>query len=146
MSGFKFWLLTSLTQKHVFCVITFILSELLLSFLSFIFFFLSLFFLFSLFFHPFFPSIPLSFFIVSFVLLCRVFTLPQYSAYTPRNLQPKFPWVSCLQEEHKLWTRTLNRHKREGFPESVVSRMSGPPPETTEDITHIKDTHPVPGY
>ena len=28
----------------------------------------------------------------------------------------------------------------------MVSRISGPPPETTQDRTQIKDTHPVPGY
>ena len=30
------------------------------------------------------------------LLLLRVFTLPQPRAYTPRDLQPKCPWVRCL--------------------------------------------------
>ena len=29
---------------------------------------------------------------------------------------------------------------------SVISIMLGPPPETTEDRTQTKDTHPFPGY
>ena len=42
------------------------------------------------------------------------------------------------------WTRTLDINKG-GLHKSVVSRMSGPPPETTQDRTQTKDTHPVPG-
>ena len=30
------------------------------------------------------------------LLLLRLFTLPQARTYTPRNLQPKCLWVSCL--------------------------------------------------
>ena len=39
----------------------------------------------------------------------------------------------------------MNQNTRTGLPESVVSRMSGPPPEATQHITETKDTHPVPG-
>ena len=32
-----------------------------------------------------------------------------------------------------------------GLPECMVRKMSGPPTETTQDRTQIKDTHPIPG-
>ena len=35
-----------------------------------------------------------------------------------------------------LWTKTPDKSKRAGLPESVVRRMSGQPPETTQKITH----------
>ena len=35
-----------------------------------------------------------------------------------------------------LWTRTLDKNTSVVLPESVVSRMSGPPPEITRDRTH----------
>ena len=34
---------------------------------------------------------------------------------------------------------------RAGLPECAVSKMSGPPPNTTQDRTQTKDTHPIPG-
>ena len=46
---------------------------------------------------------------------------------------------------NSLWTRTLDIYTRAGLPECGVSTMSGPPPETTQDRTHTKDTHPIPG-
>ena len=48
--------------------------------------------------------------------------------------------------EHRLWTRTLDRYIRAGLSESVVSRLSGPPPVTTQNRTKIKDTNPILGY
>ena len=41
---------------------------------------------------------------------------------------------------NSLWTRTLDRYKRAGLPECVVSTMSGPPPETTQDRTQRTHT------
>ena len=34
-----------------------------------------------------------------------------------------------------LWTSTLDRYTRAGLPDCVVSTMSGPQPETTQDRT-----------
>ena len=34
---------------------------------------------------------------------------------------------------------------RAGVPEWAVSTMSGPPPETRQDRTQTKYTHPIPG-
>ena len=45
---------------------------------------------------------------------------------------------------NSLGTRTLDRYTRAGLPEYVVSTMSGPPPETTQE-RNTKDTHPIPG-
>ena len=50
-----------------------------------------------------------------------------------------------LGGSNSLWTRTLDRHTRAGLPECVCSTMSGPPPETIQDRTQTKDTHPIPG-
>ena len=102
-------------------------------FLSFFFFFFFLFLSFTLFFS-------LYLFIYLFL---RVFTGPQCRIYTPRDLQPKCPWVRCLRGSNSLWTRTLDRYTRAGLPECVVSTMSGRPPETAQNT---KDTHPIPGW
>ena len=44
-----------------------------------------------------------------------------------------------------LWIRTLNRYTRAGLPECVVSTMSGPLPETTQDRTQTTDIRLVLG-
>ena len=36
---------------------------------------------------------------------------------------------------HRLWTRILDRYTMPGLPKSVVSTMSGAPPQTTQDRT-----------
>ena len=43
------------------------------------------------------------------------------------------------RESNRLWTRTRDRYTRAGFPECVVSTMSGSLPETTQDRT--QNTH-----
>ena len=65
--------------------------------------------------------------------------------YTPRDLQPKCPRSDAYMGSNCLWTRTLDRYTRADLPECVVSTMSGPPAETAQDRTRIKDTYPIPG-
>ena len=42
---------------------------------------------------------------------------------------------------HRVWTRTQNKITSAGLPESLVSRMSGPSPKTTQ----TKNSLPLPG-
>ena len=79
------------------------------------------------------------------VLLLRLFPLPQSRTYTPRDLQAKCRGSDVCRGRNSLWTRTLDRYTRAGFPECVVSTMSGPVPKTTQDRAQTKDTHPIPG-
>ena len=60
----------------------------------------------------------------SFLLL--LFTLPQCRIYNPDASE---------SGEHRLWIRTLDRYTNVGLPESVVSRISGPPPDNTGQNT-----------
>ena len=39
--------------------------------------------------------------------------------------------------------QSTRRYTRACSLESVISSMSGPPPETTQDRTQVKDIHPV---
>ena len=52
------------------------------------------------------------------------------------------PVVRCLQGKHNIWTRTLDRYTKASVPEFVVSTMSGPPPETSQDRTQRTHTNP----
>ena len=81
----------------------------------------------------------------SFFLFSLLFTFLQCSNYIPRDLQPKIRGSDACRGSNRLWTRTLDRYTSAGQPESVVSTISGPLPETTKDRTQINDTHPVPG-
>ena len=40
-----------------------------------------------------------------------------------------------LARSNRLWTRTLDKYTRAGLHECLVSKMSGPPPEITQDVT-----------
>ena len=42
---------------------------------------------------------------------------------------------------NSLWTRTLDRYARAGLLKCVVSTMSGPPRETTQDRIQTKELH-----
>ena len=56
--------------------------------------------------------------------------------YPPsRDLQPKCLWVRFLWGCNRLWTRTLDRYTRVVLSECVISSLSGPPRETTQDRT-----------
>ena len=78
------------------------------------------------------------------LFLLRLFTLPPQSrTYTP-GLTTHARGSNACRGRNNLWTRTLDRYTRVGLPECVISTMSGPPPEKTQDKTQIKDTHPIP--
>ena len=79
------------------------------------------------------------------LLLPRLFTLPQSRTYTPGTYNQNARGSDACRGSNSLWTRTLDRYTRAGLPERVVSTMSGPPLETTQDRTKTKDTHPIPG-
>ena len=61
------------------------------------------------------------------------------------GLTPRDPKARGSGGSNSLWTRTLDRYTRAGLPEYVVRTMSGPPPETTQDMKQTKDTHPILG-
>ena len=119
-------------------------------------FFLSLFLSYSFFLSLFILTLFLSF-SLSFLLFLSLFISyslsffffyvnypPQCRSYTPGTYNPNARGSDSCKGSNKLWTRTLRRYTRAGLPECVVSTMSGPPLETTQDRTQIKDTHPVP--
>ena len=70
---------------------------------------------------------------------------PNLGLKPPRTYNPNAHGSDACRGSNSLWTATLDRYKRAGLPECAVSTMSGPPPETTQDITQTKDTHPIPG-
>ena len=53
--------------------------------------------------------------------------------FTPPGSCPNARGWDACRGSNSLWTRTLDRYTRTGLPECVVSTMSGPPPETTQD-------------
>ena len=58
---------------------------------------------------------------------------------------PKAHWPDAIRRSNRLWARILGRYMRAGPSEFMVSTMSGPSPQTTQDRTQTKDTHPAPG-
>ena len=64
-----------------------------------------------------------------------IYILPQCSTYTSRTYIPNV----CNGSN-----KNSRRYTRAGLPECVVSTMSGPPPETTQNRTQTKNTHSVP--
>ena len=63
------------------------------------------------------------------------------NSHSPETYHPNNCGSDACRGSNSLWTRTLDRYTRAGLPECVVSTMSGPPPETTQDKTKTKDTH-----
>ena len=63
----------------------------------------------------------------------------------PGTYNPNARESDACRGSNSLWTRTLDRYTRACLPEFVVSTVSGPPPERTQDRIQKKDTHPVPG-
>ena len=82
----------------------------------------------------------------SFFLLLLVFLpSPNLGLTPPGTNNPNARGSDAFRRNNCLWTRTLDRYTRAGLPECVVSTLSWPPPETTQDRTQTKDMHPNPG-
>ena len=62
-----------------------------------------------------------------------------------RTYNPNSRGSDACRGSSRLWTRTLDRYTRAGLPGCVISTMSGPPPETTQNRIQTNNTHPVPG-
>ena len=71
-------------------------------------------------------------------------TFTQCGTYTPGSYNQMLVGQMPV-DEHRLQTRTLDKYTRAGLPEYMVNRMSGAPPETTQDRTKTEGTHPVVG-
>ena len=68
-------------------------------------------------------------------LFLRLFTLPKSRTYKPNSHES-----DACRGNNSLWIRTLDRYTRAGLPECVVSTMSGPLPQTTQDRTQRTHT------
>ena len=79
---------------------------------------------------------------ISFFLL-RLFILPNQGLTSPGNYNPNVRGLDAFWGSSSFWTGTLDKYPRAGLPECVVSTMSGPPSETTQDRT--QRTHSIPG-
>ena len=66
--------------------------------------------------------------------------------FTPPGLTSQIPVSVACRGSNRRWTRILDKNIMANLPEYVVSTILGPPPETIQDRTRIKDTHPVPEY
>ena len=62
-----------------------------------------------------------------------------YLSFPNVGLTTKCPWPVACSGSNRLWTRRLDRYTRAGLAETVVSTMSGPLSETTQDRTQTKD-------
>ena len=88
---------------------------------------------------------------ISFQDINFYFVLPFFFVYLPSpnlGITPQEAyntnarWSDACRGRNGLWTRTLDRYTRGGLPECVVSKMSGPPPETTQDRTQRPHANP----
>ena len=65
---------------------------------------------------------------------------PNIGLTPPGTYNPNAHGSDACRGSNRPWTRMLDRYKSAGHPESVVSRMSGPLPETTQDRTQRAHT------
>ena len=71
----------------------------------------------------------------------RLFTLSYSTTYIPRDLEDQMSVGLMPEGEPETEGRNTIKITRAELSESVVNRMSGPPPDTTQ----TNDTRPVPG-
>ena len=90
--------------------------------------------------------VSLTYFDYFLFLLLLLFFFFTYLPSPNRGLTPHIltSQMSC-RGNNSLWTRTLDWYTRASLPECVVSTVSGPPPETTQDRSDKGHTHPIPG-
>ena len=84
-------------------------------------------------------------YILSFFLLC-IYTLLQSRTYTHGTYNPNAREPDACRWGNRLCIRKLDSYTRTGLPECVVSTMSGPPPEKTQDRTQTNIKHLVLGW
>ena len=70
---------------------------------------------------------------------------PNRGLTPPGTYNPNAHGSDVCRGSNSLWTRTLDIYTTAGLHECVISITSGSPPETTQDRTQTKDTHPIPG-
>ena len=87
------------------------------------------------------------------MLICRfsislflflLFILPNVGLLLkpPGIYNPNAHWPDACREANRLWTR----YSSAGFPECVISTISLPPSDTTQDRKQTNNIHPVPGW
>ena len=90
-------------------------------------------------------TLKISFFRSFFSFFFRCLPSPNLGLTPPGTYNLNTRGSDACRGSSCLWTRTLDRYTRAGLPECVVSTMSRPPPETSQDRTQTKDIHPTPG-
>ena len=75
------------------------------------------------------------FLMIFFRFYSVIYTPPMYILPSTGTYNPNASGLDAWRGSNRLWTRTLDRHRRAGLPECVVSIMPGPPPVTTQDRT-----------
>ena len=85
---------------------------------------------------------PSEMYIHQYFLLLLLFTLPNLGLTPTLGLTTQMP-VSQMPVGGTVFGPEHQTYTRAGLPECVVNTMSGPPPETIQDRTQRKDTHPI---